>query len=140
MHVIIVHRVILEAAIVASGRISGSHKHADGNRHGLFVDQLVEHGRGVVQYAILRHIDAGRLRRIILLRHIERVAASRSRKDLAPRELVRGEIAFGNRGGIFRRRKTCQKQGDSHELAKGKHVAFHRFSNDSLFLKEPTVE
>ena len=127
-HVIVGHRVILEAAVAAARRISGSHEHAHRDGHGLFVDEPIENGRRVEADAVLIHVNASRLRRIVLLGNVKRVVPARPRKDLALVERVRGEIALGNRG-VFRRRKTRQRHRDSHERAERNHVAFHRFSN-----------
>ena len=88
--VVVAEAVVLVAAVEAVERLVGRRlhaavhdEHADRDRHLLLGDQLVEDGRGVELDAVLVDVHAGRLRRVVLLGHVDPVVADRAGEDLA---------------------------------------------------------
>src|SRR5207302_130834 len=61
-------------------------------------NQLVEDGRRVELDAVLVDVDAGRLRRVVLLGHVDPVIADRAGEDLAPVEGVAEDLTLRGRG------------------------------------------
>ena len=78
------------------------HEDADGDGHLLAGDQLVEDRRRVVLDAVLVHVQAGRLRRIVLPRDVDPVIAHRAGEDLAALEGMLGDVPLGDIAGAGR--------------------------------------
>ena len=107
--VVVAQAVVFVAAVEAVERLVGGRldpavhdEDADGDRHFLLVDQLVEDRRRVVLNAVLIDVDAGRLGRVVLLRHVDPVVADGAGEDLALVEGVLGHFALGHVGRRIR--------------------------------------
>ncbi len=116
-HVIVRHGVVLETPIAAARRVAWGHEHAHRDGHGLFVNKLVENRRRVEAHAVLIHMHASRLGRIVLLGDVKRVVPLRPWKDLALVERVGRKSALGHgvrgilrRQGVTRQENGCRRQ------------------------------
>ncbi len=95
-------------------------KDADGYRHFLLVNQIVEDHRHApvtfgldVTCSVLKNHDARGFGRIVLLGHIDPIVADRARKNLAGPRIL-GDLALGNSGldlGIGPKRVVVNGEG-----------------------------
>ncbi len=138
--VVVAEAVVLVAAVEAIERLVGGRlhapvhdEHADDDRHLPLVDELVEDGGRVELDAVLVDVHAGRLGRVVLLRHVDPVVAHRAGEDLAPVEGVLRDLPLRH---VVRadREGRRDRQGDqrSSDKARGRRMGGILESVDSI--------
>ncbi len=146
--VVIAQAVVLEAAIEAIDGVLGEGLHpavhdedADGHRHLLPFDQLVEDGRRSKADAILPDIDARGFGRVVLFWHVDPVVADGAGEDAAAiervflnfppgRPIALRPSVFGFPGG-YDRRKREERNDQSRQGASSQHRCSLRVGSDS---------